>query len=289
MAPLITMKDEMIRVDQRLDIPPPSPAQRRVGCWITARGSQEKRHRGGCRGRTLPHWALVVVDEGEGWFESRPSGRIALTAPCLLWLVPGVAHSYAAEPTWSERWLMADGSLLDELAASGAMSAAEPAHHLPAGSTGARAFDRCWRALDRSHPLAMPQAAAALHELAVASHIRRLGYGTRQQPQDRLVAAAIAAIQAPGGEDRAPGAIARELGVAYSTLRRRFRAVTGGSLRDWAIARRLARAKELLRADDQPIKTVATACGFDDPYYFSRLFARRVGVSPSTFRERGSL
>ena len=289
MVSLIEKMDGMTTSWRQADLPPPSPAQRQVGVWITARGRKDQQDRPGCHHRSLDQWAVVLLTSGSGWFDSQPSGRLELIAPCLLWLVPSIAHSYGPSPVWSERWLMMDGSLLAQLQASGAIDPAFPSHHLGADSPCLRAWERCWQALDAGDALAMARSGAAIHELATASHSERLGHTGPTTTADPVVAAAIELVAAPGGEDRAPAAIATVLGIAYSTLRRRFHAATGSSLRDWVIDRRLARAKALLLADQRPIHAIATECGFEDPYYFSRQFAARVGCSPRAFRKQGSL
>ncbi|WDV48130.1 AraC family transcriptional regulator [Clostridiaceae bacterium M8S5] len=53
---------------------------------------------------------------------------------------------------------------------------------------------------------------------------------------------------------------------------------------DYIIAYRLNRAKELLYTTDLPINNIADAIGYNDPLYFSRLFKKRFGLSPSKIR-----
>lgn len=48
---------------------------------------------------------------------------------------------------------------------------------------------------------------------------------------------------------------------------------------------RLARARTLLLRTDSPIREIALATGFRDPLYFSRLFRRSTGQSPTEFRQ----
>lgn len=52
---------------------------------------------------------------------------------------------------------------------------------------------------------------------------------------------------------------------------------------------RLGQAMELLLEEDLPIGEVAYLVGFEDANYFSRLFRRHVGVSPSKFRTKKGL
>ncbi|HEY3375918.1 MAG TPA: AraC family transcriptional regulator [Armatimonadota bacterium] len=50
--------------------------------------------------------------------------------------------------------------------------------------------------------------------------------------------------------------------------------------------RRIERAQGLLWRSTLSIQAIANAVGFSDPFYFSRVFARHAGISPSQFRRR---
>ena len=46
---------------------------------------------------------------------------------------------------------------------------------------------------------------------------------------------------------------------------------------------RIALATTLLRTTSLAVGQVARAAGFDDPFYFSRVFRRQIGVAPSVY------
>jgi AraC family transcriptional regulator len=64
-----------------------------------------------------------------------------------------------------------------------------------------------------------------------------------------------------------------------------FKAATGLPLHQYVIARRVARAQQLLRADGElGLVEVARRVGFADHIKFSFHFKRIVGVTPGQFR-----
>jgi len=66
---------------------------------------------------------------------------------------------------------------------------------------------------------------------------------------------------------------------------RRFKASTGLPPHQYIIARRIERAKQLLRGqDDLSLAQVAARVGFWDQGHFTRHFKRLVGVTPKRFR-----
>lgn len=66
---------------------------------------------------------------------------------------------------------------------------------------------------------------------------------------------------------------------------RAFRKATGHSPRQYVIARRIERAKELLRATDLEIVDVANRVGFATQSHFTTIFGRRCGTTPRRYRE----
>jgi AraC family transcriptional regulator len=66
---------------------------------------------------------------------------------------------------------------------------------------------------------------------------------------------------------------------------RLFKQSTGLPPHQYVIARRVERAKELLREPDRlPLAEVATEVGFSDQSHFTRHFKRLVGITPRQFR-----
>ncbi|MDO4293649.1 MAG: AraC family transcriptional regulator [Eubacteriales bacterium] len=74
--------------------------------------------------------------------------------------------------------------------------------------------------------------------------------------------------------------LCRLLNVSRATLYRLFQKELGISPSSYLTGFRLQQA-QLLLLRGNTVKTAALSCGFADPFYFSRLFHRQMGVSPS--------
>ena len=69
-----------------------------------------------------------------------------------------------------------------------------------------------------------------------------------------------------------------------------FKSRTGRSPIDYFIHLRMRRACELLRETSLSIKEIAAELGYDDPFYFSRIFKSVNHVAPREYRvHRGAL
>jgi AraC-like DNA-binding protein len=71
------------------------------------------------------------------------------------------------------------------------------------------------------------------------------------------------------------------LGVSTSQLNAVFKSYTSMTPYQYFISIKIRKAKELLEAGALPIKEVAYRLGFNDQYYFSRLFRNKTGIAPS--------
>lgn len=81
--------------------------------------------------------------------------------------------------------------------------------------------------------------------------------------------------------------LARACDLSPSRLSHLFRAQLGTSPLAWLEQHRIALAKERLHLSGRPIAEIAAGVGFADPVWFTRVFRRRVGLSPREFRRAG--
>jgi ABC-type sugar transport system ATPase subunit len=78
--------------------------------------------------------------------------------------------------------------------------------------------------------------------------------------------------------------IAHSVFMGYENFRRRFKTQVGLSPNQYFIKSKIEKAKEMLLYTNLEIKEIAEKLGFEDPYYFSRIFKEKVKVSPAKFR-----
>lgn len=84
--------------------------------------------------------------------------------------------------------------------------------------------------------------------------------------------------------------IAVKLNFSRSYIYTLFKKKYGVSPQDYLVNLRINNAKELLLNEKKlPISDVAFAVGYDDALYFSKLFHKKVGVSPKEFKKQEHL
>ena len=107
----------------------------------------------------------------------------------------------------------------------------------------------------------------------------------RVLPIDQRIEEACQFLSRNLAEDVNLEEIARHVCLSPSRLAHLFREQMGVNLVRWREDQRMILAKHLLQSSCSPIAKIAGLVGYDDQMYFSRVFRKRVGVSPSEFRK----
>ena len=88
-------------------------------------------------------------------------------------------------------------------------------------------------------------------------------------------------------EDIAVKDIAGYFGYSEAYFCKRFKQYFGHSFVSYLTDYRMQQAEELMRTSSLSIKEIGKAVGYPDPNYFTKVFRRVRGVSPSGFRDLG--
>lgn len=78
--------------------------------------------------------------------------------------------------------------------------------------------------------------------------------------------------------------VATEFGFSREYFSTLFKASTGFGFSDYLNQMQISRASTLLLSTDLPITEISSRCGFNDSNYFTNVFRRNLGITPSRFR-----
>lgn len=137
-------------------------------------------------------------------------------------------------------------------------------------------------------------------DLDTAMHVARINlidwHDSGQQPfarlartrqgEDAIIARCQVWIAEHYNEPAPVAAMTRLSGLAERSFKRRFELATGMSPLEYVHTLRLEEAKQMLESGDEPIEAIANQVGYEDAGFFSRLFRRRVNLTPAQYRKR---
>ncbi len=105
-----------------------------------------------------------------------------------------------------------------------------------------------------------------------------------QEKQAVYIEEALRRLESGYGQGISIRSIADDLGLDRSYLHRIFKAATGSSLQEYLLDLRIRKACDLLLQTDLPVSVIALSVSYEDTLYFSRLFKKKKGVSPTQYR-----
>lgn len=107
-----------------------------------------------------------------------------------------------------------------------------------------------------------------------------------RRPHHPYVKAAMERIEQDFAEALTIERICRSLGISRAYLHELFRADLGVSPMEYVTDVRLERSRQMLLYSDESVSEIALACGFNSIAYYSYVFKKKTGSSPTDFRKK---
>jgi AraC family transcriptional regulator, arabinose operon regulatory protein len=135
----------------------------------------------------------------------------------------------------------------------------------------------------RRRALGWVAAAATIHRLIVQVLLH--ASADTSKDSDELASRIAILIEERAFSEINFESLADELDLSSATLRRKCVSHLGVAPKHYQLQLRLERAKALLTTTDRSVQNIAMSVGYEDSFYFSRLFFKREGQSPTDFRK----
>lgn len=234
-----------------------------------------------CVGRRINEYQMVYIPSGRGSLDM-DGQAYNVEAGSLFLLFPDVRHAYQPDPAtgWTEFWVGFRGPQVDALLATGIISSSKPLYQLGQQARLISGFQTIFEQVRLQSPLYQFRVCAeVLRLLAETLSFERLA--TQPTRSQKIVEQAKAFIEQNISTAFDLDELAAEARLSLSNLNEIFKSYTGMTPYQYGIHAKINRAKEILASGETSVKSISLQLGFDDPYYFSRLFKKKTGVSPS--------
>ncbi|MFC5529196.1 helix-turn-helix domain-containing protein [Cohnella yongneupensis] len=231
------------------------------------------------------HIAIYCI-AGEGWIEL--AGRSHVVRERTLVVVPaGEPHRYGASPRepWSIYWFHLKGAQVAALIRLYGLDAGPI--QLPAAvqAEWTDSFERCYSLL-ADKPYSMP---VQVHvSQTIGQLLGRIGLGAGGSSRDRKreldLERAIRYLNDRLTDTVSLIELAAHTGLSKQHLIYLFNQETGFPPIEYFLRMKMQKAGQLLSLTGLTVKEIAASVGIPDPYYFSRLFKKRMGAPPTEYR-----
>ncbi len=227
----------------------------------------------------LDAWYLI---DGSGRVETS-KGVTAIEPGDLLFMEGGRAYTFFRDSDIPFTHYWAHFDILDEAGNTvDPADARRPQFHtkMPHPEIAELMWERLIEACRLSRGRPVVWLAAIIAESERAAYLNR---GEHSRRRKELVEICKNIDYAPGRRWSVSG-LAAEVGLCRTQFYRLFRQQTGLSPQQYVVEARMNHARSLLRESDLSIGEIAETAGYPDTHFFSRLFRRHHGKSPSRYR-----
>jgi AraC-like DNA-binding protein len=235
-------------------------------------------------GRELNEYHLVYIPSGAGCFETRRK-IVDVVAGDLILIYKGDWHRYRPhdETGWEAYWVGFKGAYFEKYIRGEVFNRRKSTVQ----SLGYRPelielFDQLIDLSRREAPLFKTVSLGCLSQiLSYATAPNEVNISARN-----VADAAIAFIRRNLFATVDFHELASSLGISYSRFRSVFKSTTGIAPHQFLLNERIACAKRLLKNPAVEIKAVGYKAGFRSSSYFSKIFRRKTGMTPSAERAK---
>ncbi len=241
-------------------------------------------HRG-----AIDEWIVIYCSDGRGWYETQ-GRRFLVEEGDVLFCFKGQAHGYGADDLkpWTIHWAHFIGeqvpNYLKLIGASKNAPVVQVGQRLRLIALFRDMIDTLEAGYSLQHLL---QAASGFRQILSSMALARM-YSKPEEVGDLNVEGVITFMREALHGFLSLGEIAGQAHMSPSHFSRKFKAKTGYAPVEYFHRLKMQRACELLDTTHHSVGEVGDQLGYEDPYYFSRIFKKLVGRSPRTYRKMRS-
>lgn len=231
---------------------------------------------------------FIYCVEGEGWVILENNRKLPIYKNTLVVIPARTPHIYGAAEAnpWSIYWFHLEGEAVQQFIQSFNMH--KSTLYVPA-TEGVRIinlFEECYEILlykgySFKHYLYVSQAMRYL--LGIIALLQ--GEASQDERKNVYIELSIQYMIEQIHTSLTLGELANHVNLSKPHFIHLFKQITGYSPIDYYLRLKIQRSCQYLDLTDQTIKTVSKNVGIQDPYYFSRVFRKIMGQSPSDYRK----
>lgn len=208
--------------------------------------------------------------------------------PNTYFIIPKqVPHTYSSNENnpWSIYWAHFTGDIAEKIFERFLNGAELTVHHIPYDENRIRSFEQIYSIVEHS----FQEKEMEIMSISLLHFISAMVYYKEANPavyNTDSISSSILFMKQNINEKFGIEELAQQQNISVSHYSRSFKRKTGASPINYFNQLKIHKSCQYLYFTDRNIKEIAVELGFDDQYYFSRLFRNVMGMSPSKYKSQ---
>lgn len=232
---------------------------------------------------------LIYCTEGKGWVNTG-TARMKVLKDQYFFIPAKTAHSYGADNNdpWTIYWIHFKGSLSGIFVKNEiALTSIGESNNFLRNDRRIRLFDELYQNLSMGYSQEnLEYASICLWYLLGAFKYLPQFERIRSVQQHDIIEKSILYMHDHIEENINLGEIAEFCGYSVSHFSMIFKKKTSRSPIEYFSNLKIQRASQMLDFTEMPVNEIAEKLNFEDPFYFSRVFKKLMGLAPSEYRRK---
>lgn len=239
------------------------------------------------KGRILNEYQINYITSGTGIYENK-TRKYQVKSGSLLITRPGIWHRYKPHKKtgWVENYIGFNGSIADQILNNQLLSRLKPTIFIGNRGEIIDTYLKIFEIVKEEKP--------GYQQVAAGMIMKLLGHILSVQKQqdfaetriEQIIQKACFLIREDVDREFDLKKFTEENFIGYSYFRKMFKKYTGQPPVQYHLHLKIQRSRELLLITNKSVKEISYELGFKSTNYFSRIFKKKMGVSPLTIKKQ---
>lgn len=240
------------------------------------------------RNQGINQHILIYCVRGNGWTQINDK-KYSISAGDFVILPANIPHEYGADETtpWTIYWMHFKGTGSNDFIEMMLNRMGSHAVAISFQENRLDLFEEIYTSLERGYSMDnISYASVSLqYFLGSCCFDNNYNYQVKHEKQD-VISLCINYLQKHLDKTLSLPEIAGAVNLSVSHFAAIFKKSTGFSIIEYFNHLKIQKACQFLQFTDLRINEIADRLGIEDPYYFSRMFTKIIGMSPNKYRSR---